>query len=731
MHCSACVSAVEQALMKVGGVKSASVNLVTNSATVELNASVSDEDLRRAVVSAGYRVEAVYSQRTRTDEDEFVKRLEAPAHEYRRALMIAAPFSLAVVLIGMSAMTGMHLDHVNELLCVLSLPVLWSGRMFFRGAFVAARHGKATMDTLVTLGTGSAFVISVLMTFMPDQFSGNAHAGAYYDSTTTIIALVLLGKWLESGAKQRTVDTLASLLKHHARRAFVVRDGHELAIDASEMLIDDVFIVRPGQQIPADGTIISGTSAIDESMITGESIPVERGTSDRVIGGSMNTLGSFTARATAVGADTVLAGIIRSVEAAQSSKAPIQRMADRISGVFVPVVVVAALITYVVWLVADPSADPTGRPLMLAISVLVIACPCALGLATPTAIIAGTGAAARRGILFSNAASLERLESVDTIVLDKTGTLTMGQPRVQQWTQIDHPRLDQSHALNLVRTLEHHSEHPLAHALRNWCETAGAQLLSAADVRTIPGRGTTGNVGGHRVRIGSAALMSDSLLLIPETLQAAADADTQAGLTSVFVSIDGSVCMNFGIADDLRPESAEVVNSLRASGHRIIMLTGDRQEAAAAIAARLGIEDFVHSVTPDGKRDAIATLQRRGSVVAMVGDGINDAPCLAQADVGIAVGSAADMAKTSADLTLMRNDLRSIVDARLISASTMRVIRQNFILAFIYNVLGIPLAAGALIPLLGLQLTPMYAAFAMAMSSVTVVTNSLRLRSRG
>jgi len=730
MHCSACVSAVEQGLLKVQGVASASVNLVTNSATVEISDNVDDQTLRDAVVSAGYAVEAVYGQHSRTDDTEFIRRLEAPAHEYRQSLLIAAPFSAAVVLIAMSAMTGLGFVHVNEILLVLTLPVLWSGRMFFRGAFIAARHGRATMDTLVTLGTGSAFVISVLMTFIPEQFAEHAHAGAYYDSTTTIIALVLLGKWLESRAKQRTADTLASLLRHHVQHASIIRDGREQVVSASEVLVGDVFVVRPGEQIPVDGIIITGSSAIDESMLTGESIPVERGVNDPVIGGSLNTLGSFTVRATAVGADTVLAGIIRSVESAQSSKAPIQRMADRISGVFVPIVVVAAIATYVVWLLADPQAGATGRPLMLAVSVLVIACPCALGLATPTAIIAGTGAAARRGILFANAASLERLDSVDTIVLDKTGTLTMGQPRVQRWTQIDHPRLDRHHVVSLANSLEHRSEHPLARAVREWCNTAGAELFDTTDVRTIPGRGTTGSVSGSRVRIGSSGLMSESLLLIPQQLQDAADADASAGLTSVFVSIDGVVCVAIGIADELRPESTEVINALRLSGLRIVMLTGDRKEAALSIAGRLGITDVVHSVDPDGKRDAIALLQKRGSVVAMVGDGINDAPCLAQADVGVAVGSATDIAKTSADLTLMRNDLRSIVEALHVSAATMRIIRQNFVLAFIYNVLGIPLAAGALIPLLGLQLTPMFAAFAMAMSSVTVVSNSLRLRAR-
>ena len=731
MHCAACSAAVEGALLKVAGVTSASVNLVTNRAVVESLGPLDDEALRRAVISAGYGAEAIYQERSHAVEEDFTRRIEAPAQAYRRALILSAPFSIATVIIAMASMTGWNASNVNILLFLLAIPVLWAGRMFFKGAAVALRHGKATMDTLVTLGTGSAFVVSTLMTFSPHIFRGHVHAGAYFDSTTTIITLVLLGKWLESRAKQRTADTLSTLLKQHARHASVIRDGVEGRIAAADVRVNDVFIVRPGEQVPVDGLIISGVSAIDESMLTGESLPVERGVNDSIIGGSINTLGSFTARATAVGADTVLAGIIRSVEAAQSSKAPVQRLADSISGIFVPVVVVIAVITYVCWIVLVPQADPVGQALISAISVLVIACPCALGLATPTAVIVGTGAAARNGVLFATAASLERLHSADTIVLDKTGTLTVGRPTVQRTHILDHPKLDRQSILVLVGSLENRSEHPLAKAISAWCDGQGAEQTVPESVQTVPGRGTHGIVDGHRVRIGNEQMMAESLLIVPDQLREIADDQASSGLTSAFVSIDGTVCAAFGIADDLRPESAQVVKMLHTSGRRVVMLTGDREAAARSIAGQAGIDEVIHSVTPDGKREAISTLQRRGSIVAMVGDGINDAPCLAQADVGIALGSASDVAKTSADVTLMRNDLRAIITALTVSARTMQVIRQNFVLAFIYNVLGIPLAAGALIPLLGIQLTPMYAAFAMAMSSVTVVGNSLRLRSLG
>lgn len=726
MHCAACTSAVESALQQVGGVSAVAVNLVTNQATVELHSQVDDSSLRKAVVAAGYGVEAIYSDRARASAGEFLSRLDAPSHVYRRALFLALPFSAAVIGIAMTAMTGLHIEHVNELLFVLSLPVLWAGRMFFRGAYQALCHRTATMDTLVALGTGSAFFISCLMTFAPSQI--HSHPGAYFDSATTIIALVLLGKWLESRAKSRTAETLSLLLQMHPDTATVIRNNDELRVPASDVVVGDTFLVLPGERIPVDGTIIEGTTSIDESMLTGESLPVERSDGDRVIGGSVNTIGAFTARATAVGSETVLSGIIRAVETAQASKAPVQRLADTISAVFVPIVLIIAILTYVTWMLVTPDADPAGQALVAAISVLVIACPCALGLATPTAIIVGTGAGARRGILFSNAASLERLTAVDTVVLDKTGTLTKGVPRVRSHSLIDHPTLDRASVVTMVNSLELRSEHPLAKAVSSWCADAGAGVVSVTDPRTSPGRGTAGTVDGHRVRIGNAAMMSESLLIIPQQLQDASERDSESGLTSVFVSINGSVCMSFGIADELRDETPELIRRLRQRKIHVVMLTGDTEKAAHAIARQAGIDQVAHSVTPNGKLDVISTMQRRGAVVAMIGDGINDAPSLAQADVGIAMASGTDIAKTAADVNLMRNDLLSAVDAIDISTSTMRVIRQNFALAFAYNIIGIPLAAGLLLPLTGLLLTPMYAAFAMAMSSVLVVTNSLRLR---
>lgn len=729
MHCAACVSAVESALTRLPGVDAASVNLVTNRALVTMSKPIADVMLQSAIEGAGYGVEAIYAERSGTSVDDVRNRIDAPAHVYRKALLISAPFTILIVIIAMTAMWHTFPTQINVLLLALTIPVVWSGRMFFRGALQALLHRRATMDTLVALGTGSALLISVMMTFDIAGIHVHAHAGAYYDSTATIITLVLLGKWLESRAKQRTADALAQLMELHPQSANVIRNASEITIPAVEVVVGDILVIRPGERVPVDGVIIDGSVSVDESMLTGESLPVERHDGQALIGGSINTLGTCTARATAVGNDTVLAGIIRSVESAQASKAPVQRLADAISSVFVPIVLVIALATYIGWILASADSDPAGHALVAAISVLVIACPCALGLATPTAIIVGTGAAARRGILFANAASLERLGSSNTIVLDKTGTLTKGTPRVIKADFVVHPKLDHHDVLSLIYSLEHRSEHPLARAIASWCKEHGGTNLEVALVQTHPGRGTTGTVDGHRLRIGNEQMMTESLLIIPDAVTTALQTNDQQGCSSVVVSVDGVICAAFGISDELREEAPMVVTELRSTGSRVIMLTGDRAEAAAAIAAQVGIDEVIHSVTPDRKREVIETLQRRGSTVVMVGDGINDAPSLAQADVGIALGSATDVAKSTADVTLMRNDLHAINASISISRSTMRIIRQNFGLAFIYNVIGIPLAAGLFLPLFGVQLTPMYAAFAMAMSSVTVVSNSLRLRS--
>lgn len=715
MHCAACVGRVESALIAVQGVTSASVNLVTNRAVVEISDLVRDEDLTRAVESAGYRVEAAYGDRAMPDAAAVAKRIEAPVHEYRTAVLTAAPFAAVIMFISMWAMFGNHAEWVNPLLFVLTLPVLWAGRSFYVGAFTAALHGSATMDTLVSIGTGAAFVASV-----------TASSDVYYDSASTIIALVLLGKWLEARAKSRTAEALQALMELHPKVIRVRRNGVDEDVPASDVVTGETIVVRPGERIPTDGVIISGNTSIDESMITGESLPVERGPGDMLVGGSLNSTGSLIMRATAVGSVTVLAGIIRAVEKAQSSKAPVQRLADRISSVFVPVVLVIAAITFGVWIFAAPQETAFTQALTSAIAVLIIACPCALGLATPTAIIVGSGKGASQGALFSNAESLELLQRVDTVVLDKTGTLTEGAVVVH--AADFRSMADEELTRRCVEALEAGSEHPIARSLVDWACIDPAYRLTASSSKTVPGKGTFGSAGGHRIRIGNESFMEDSMLLIPAELREVSQNNDEHGWSSLFVSLDGNVVACIAVADTLRPSSADAVARMKTRGLTVIMLTGDRESTARAIATSAGISNVLHSVTPNAKASAIETLQRQGAIVAMIGDGINDAPALAQANVGVAMGTGTDIAKSTADITLLRPDLHTFLAAMDVSRATMRTIRQNLFFAFVYNILGIPLAAGLLIPLTGMALSPMIAAAAMALSSVTVVSNSLRLR---
>lgn len=725
MHCAACVNRVETELRRVPGVSSANVNLVSNRATVEIDDGVNDDVLSRAVVTAGYALEAIYSERTTSDVASLTERIEAPAHEYRAALIVAAPFTAAIMSIGMWAMFSGLVPWVNEVLFVLTLPVLWAGRSFYVGAYRAARHMSATMDTLVSIGTGAAFIASTIATFAPSILPSMAHhSGAYFDSTATIITLVLLGKWLESRAKGRTAEALQSLMELHPTVVRVRRNGVDHEVPAIDVVVGETIVIRPGERVPTDGIIISGTTSVDESMLTGESLPVERNIGDTVIGGSLNTNGSVVIRATAVGATTVLSGIIRSVERAQQSKAPIQRLADRISSVFVPIVLGIASLTFIGWMIAAPSDVAFTQALTSAIAVLIIACPCALGLATPTAIIVGSGKGAKYGALFTHAAALEQLQSVTTIVLDKTGTLTEGAPTVQDvYASGDHAMLRQ-----YIDALESGSEHPVAKALVSWAAVPATDRLLPTSAQTLPGKGTIGVVDSLRVRIGNEDLMSEAMLIIPTPHRAAAENHAARGWSTQFVSLNGSVVASIAVADTLRGSSVDAVARMRTRGLRVVMLTGDKEAAAMSIANAAGIDEVLHSISPDGKANAIEKLQRQGAVVAMVGDGINDAPALAQADVGIAMGSGTDIAKSTADITMMRADLHTVLDAIDVSRATMRTIRQNLFLAFIYNVLGIPLAAGLLVPVTGMALSPMIAAAAMALSSVTVVTNALRLR---
>lgn len=727
MHCAACVNNVESSLLRVPGVTSANVNLITNSAVVVASDQVTDAELSNAIEASGYLVESVNSGQQQAPLHDKIERIDAPAREYRTALLVAFPPALVVMIIAMVAMFGEHKPWVNPVLLFLVLPVLWAGRSFFVGAIRAARHGTATMDTLIALGTGAAFLVSLLITFAPSIVPSVAHhTGAYYDSTSTIITLVLLGKWLEARAKGRTAETLKTLLSLNPDTVSVLRDDVIVDTLLSEVVVGDTIHVRPGERYPVDGVVVSGSSSADESMLTGESMPVAKSAGHSVVGGTLNADGLIVMSARAVGSSTVLASIIRSVEKAQASKAPVQRLADRISSVFVPIVLGIAVVTFVGWLAFSSSPDALSTAITSAISVLVIACPCALGLATPAAVVVGSGLGAKNGILFSNASAIETLQRVDVVVLDKTGTLTEGAPKVI--SVAFEPHVDANETKRMVHSLASKSDHPVSKALTEWAYTPDVNANADVSMNAVAGKGIMGTVKGNRVRIGNDSFMLEAMFIIPASLQAMEQENATLGRSTQFIAVNGSVVAAISVADSLRPSALSTVRALMQKGIRVVMLTGDKEAAANAIASEAGIKEVLHSITPNGKERAIASLQSNGSCVAMVGDGINDAPALAKADVGIALASGTDVAKSTAAITLLRPDLMALIDAIKISKATVLTIRQNLFFAFVYNVLGIPLAAGLFIPITGFALSPMIAALAMALSSITVVSNALRLR---
>ncbi|MGH2357515.1 MAG: copper-translocating P-type ATPase, partial [Candidatus Limnocylindria bacterium] len=602
------------------------------------------------------------------------------------------------------------------------------GGRFMTAALRAARHGDATMDTLVALGTLAAYGYSVLVTLLPETVAG-AGLGheTYFDSAAVIIGLILFGRWLEARAKSRAAGAVRALLRLRPATARVLRDGRELDLAVEEVTVGDLLRVRPGDRVPVDGVILQGASAVDESMLTGESLPVEKSVGDRVIGASVNASGSFIMRAERVGADTALAQIVRLVEGAQASKPPIQRLADRVTGWFVPAVLAIAALTTVAWLVAGPEPSLTYA-LTSAVAVLIIACPCAMGLATPTAVMVGTGKGAEHGILVRGGAALEAAERVTAVVLDKTGTLTRGRPGV---TGIHPARgVDERELLRLAAATERPSEHPLAEAIVRHAEESGVDIPDVESFEALAGRGARATIEGHAIMVGSALLAGAGTGAASAALQDRAREGELAGETAVWVARDGDVIGLITVADEPKPEAAEVVRRLQGAGLEVWMITGDRRTTALSVGGAVGIgpERVVAEVLPADKAGLIAGLQAAGHVVAMVGDGINDAPALAQADVGVAIGTGADVAVEASDITLVGDDLAAVPAAIRLSRATMRTIRQNLAWAFGYNVLLIPVAAGILFPVAGLLLSPALAAGAMALSSVSVVTNSLRLR---
>jgi Cu+-exporting ATPase len=660
-----------------------------------------------------------------------------------RRFWIGVAFAAPVFLLTMSDMVwGGALMHrlgaglVNWVELFLAVPVvLWCGKPFFDRMWASFVNVSPNMFTLIGIGTGAAFVYSAVATVAPGVFPDTllVHGGVetYFDTAVVITVLVLLGQVLELRARHRTGGAIRQLLNLSAKTARLVRDGREEDVPLESVQRGDRLRVRPGEKVPVDGVVIDGNAALDESMVTGESIPVDKGTGDHVIGATLCVNGTMTIRAERVGNETLLAQIVRMVGDAQRTRAPIQRLADQIAAYFVPAVVVTAMASFVVWGLWGPMPR-LAHALVNSVAVLIVACPCALGLATPMAVMVGTGRGAQAGVLVKNAEALELLARVDVLVLDKTGTLTEGRPRVTAVDVVDvvpddGSTIDDVELLRLAASVERGSAHPLASAIVREAEVRGITLSAVSRFMSTTGQGVSGLVDGRAVDIGSAEFLK-SLGVETSALAARADVHRQSGQTALLVAVDGRAAGIVAAADAVRPSSAEAVRLLKAEGLSIVMLTGDSRPTAEAIASQLGIDDVRAQVLPGGKRDVVAELERQGHRVAMAGDGVNDAPALAQATVGIAMGSGTDVAMDSAGITLIRPDLRGIVRARRLSRATLRNVRQNLFLAFVYNTLGVPLAAGVLYPFVGWQISPIWASAAMTLSSLSVITNALRLR---
>lgn len=734
MTCAACVRRVEQALEKVEGVEDAVVNLASERARVRFSdGNGYPESLYRAVRDVGYEViEATDSAKERADAEAETRERERLA--LRRRLTVAASFTVPIVILQMvpmvwpaaqAALTNtIGVQNLHLILFALASVVQFGpGLKFYRDGWKATRAGSPDMNTLVVLGTSAAYGYSVVATFLPQVLpAGTAHV--YYEASSAIIALILLGKYLEAIARGRTSEAMKALIRLRPRTASVVRGDREVEIDIEDVHPDDVIRVRPGERVPVDGVVLEGTSHVDESMITGESMPVEKSEGDEVVGGTMNEAGSFLFRATRVGAETVLAQIIRMVEEAQSSKPKIQALADRVVAVFVPVVLGIATLTFLGWIIWGPDPALT-LGLVTAVSVLIIACPCAMGLATPTSIMVGTGKAAEMGVLFRRGSAMQALAEADVVVLDKTGTLTEGRPMLTDLLPVD--SVSSKELLAYAAGVELHSEHPIGTAIVERARREGISVPPTETFEARPGYGVSARIDGHTVTVGAERMMRDLGVSVGD-LRPRADALARDGKTPVYMALDGKPAAVLAVSDPIKTNAQSTVDALHEAGYRVAMVTGDDRKTARAIAAQLRIDEVEAEVLPDGKATYVRRLQEDGSRVAFVGDGINDAPALTQADVGIAIGTGTDVAIEAGDVVLMSGDPRGLVSAIAVSQATLRNIKQNLFWAFAYNVALIPVAAGALYPFLQLLLSPMFAAAAMAASSIFVLSNALRLR---
>lgn len=730
MHCASCAAKIEDSIKKLGGVRSASVNFASREIHIDFDSLLTPKvEILNVVEKLGYQLTETASRESALEAQKAEEQKEL--NYLKRRFFVAIILSVAVMAIDMAPhFFGVHLDrHISHFLqFIFTLPVwLFCGARFLKGAWRTLKTGSADMNTLIGIGTTAAFSFSTVETFFPGYLSEkNAESYVYFETTAFIIAFILLGLFLESSARGRTSEAIRKLMGLKSRTARVVRGGSEIDVPIEDVVVGDVLIARPGEKNAVDGVITEGYSAIDESLVTGESIPVEKKIGEAVIGGTINKTGGFKFKATRVGKDTILSRIIKMVAEAQGSKPPIQRYADRVSAIFVPVVFLVAILTFLIWYFISPfmNLSPLSTALVNAVSVLIIACPCALGLATPTAIMVGMGKGAQGGILIRNGAALEMAYRMRAVILDKTGTITVGKPLVTDIVLT--AGLDQSQVLTLAASAERRSEHPAGEAVVTRAKEEGVALLEPSQFETLPGRGIVAVVEGRRILFGNEKLLTENGVVV-EAVLPRWEALSQSGKSVLFLSVDGIVGALFAIADTVKPNSARAVAELMKMGLNVVMITGDNSRTAHAIADQVGIQNVLAEVLPENKADEVQKLKGRG-VVGMVGDGINDAPALAVADVGFAMGSGTDVAMEAADVTLISGDLEGVVRSIRLSRATMRVIKQNLFFSFFYNSLGIPVAAGLIYPFFGVFLSPIWASVAMALSSVSVVTNSLRLK---
>lgn len=727
MTCASCVARVEKTLSKIDGITNVSVNLATKKATFEFDEqTVSQDDITNAIEDAGYKIDFSSLHKKGKSAQQLMPIESDYDKELRTDFIIALILTIPIFLLSMGMMWDLTQSYLpfshdinNKILFLLTIPVIFiSGRRFYKIFWKNLLHFTADMNSLVAIGTGSAFINSTAIVLFPEIFSEHLVIHhVYFETAAVIITLILMGRWLESKAKSKTNLAIKKLIELKPRKVVVLKDRVEKEISIEDLSVGDVVIIKPGGKIPADGKIMSGYSVVDESMITGESLPIEKSEDSKVIGGTINKTGTFEYKVTAIGDNSVLGQIIKMVEEAQGSKAPIQKLADKIAAVFVPVIILTAIITFIGWLMF--SSEGFNTALMNFVAVLIIACPCALGLATPTAIIVGTGKGAQKGILIKNAESLELAHKIDTIIFDKTGTITTGKPIVSSIHTND---LDENEILRLAGSLEQRSEHPIASAIVRFATSKGITFDNVKTFTSLTGFGLIGKIDGKEVIIGNKSLM-ESYSLSTQKLSSLIDDSVNHNKIQVFIAVNKRVEGLIFLEDELKSNASEVVNKLKQMKLKTVLLSGDNDSASKNISEKVGFDSYKAELLPDDKLNVINDFQNEGKIVAMVGDGINDAPALTKSDIGIAIGTGTDVAIESGDIVLMSGDLSGVVNSIKLSRFTLKTIKQNLFWAFIYNIIGIPLAAFGL-------LNPMVAALAMSFSSVSVVSNSLRLKNK-